>query len=270
MWMSPHLLISHPVDVPFPLLCILSRSQQCTHMGSPWSLPPYVNSLSGDVVTSIVEVSRWLPAYVYVGGESENSVIGQCGPFSCKPECSPPSHPYVKCKSPEKWCEHPFQGYLWTWCSQFCQWCWSVLSAHSIYPYGPPQRSCQCIDARSSVLCLVEQCPWPLPPGAPWTCPIRPQGYAGVVYQVPCKDSTCVYTGETERKYKVSEKEQQHGMRSIEEVEFTWARKKDSVSDMHPSAITDHVTKNNHTIDWDGVKFPNRDSDTMRRGNGRP
>ena len=51
----------------------------------------------------------------------------------------------------------------------------------------------------------------------------------------------------------------------LEEVKFTQARK-DSVTELHPSAITDHVTKNNHTIDWEGVKFTSRDSDTTKRG----
>ena len=49
-------------------------------------------------------------------------------------------------------------------------------------------------------------------------------------------------------------------------MRFTWARKKDSVSDVYPSAITDHVPRNNHTMDWEGVKFPSRDSDTTKRG----
>ena len=55
-------------------------------------------------------------------------------------------------------------------------------------------------------------------------------------------------------------------IRSLEEVKFTWARKKDVVSKMHPSAITYHVTKNNHTIDWEGVKFPSSDCDTTMGG----
>ena len=33
-----------------------------------------------------------------------------------------------------------------------------------------------------------------------------------------------------------------------------------------PSAITDHVARNNHTIDWEGVRFPSRDNDTTKRG----
>ena len=42
--------------------------------------------------------------------------------------------------------------------------------------------------------------------------------------------------------------------------------KKDSVPEVHPSAIMDLVAKNNHTIDWEGMKFPSRDSDTTKRG----
>ena len=68
------------------------------------------------------------------------------------------------------------------------------------------------------------------------------------------------------RKYGVREKEHQWDVRLLEEVKFTWARKKDSVSEVHPSAITDHVTKNNHTIDWEGVNLPCRDCDTTKRG----
>ena len=37
------------------------------------------------------------------------------------------------------------------------------------------------------------------------------------------------------------------------------ARKKDSVLEFHPSAITYHVTRNNYTIDWEVVKFHSKD-----------
>ena len=83
---------------------------------------------------------------------------------------------------------------------------------------------------------------------------------------MPCKDCPGVYTGETERRYRVREKEHQMDVRSLEEMKFTRARKKELVSELHPSAITDHVTRNNHTIDWEGVKFPSRDCDTIMRG----
>ena len=51
----------------------------------------------------------------------------------------------------------------------------------------------------------------------------------------------------------------------MEEVKFTRARKKDSASEVHPSAITYYVVRNNHTIDWERVKFPSRACDTTKR-----
>ena len=62
------------------------------------------------------------------------------------------------------------------------------------------------------------------------------------------------------------EKEHQRDVRSLEEVKFTRGRKKDSVSEEHPSAITDHVARINYTIEWEGVKFPSRGSGTTNRG----
>ena len=35
---------------------------------------------------------------------------------------------------------------------------------------------------------------------------------------------------------------------------------------MHSSTITDHVAKENHTIVWEGAKFPVRDTDWTARG----
>ena len=76
-----------------------------------------------------------------------------------------------------------------------------------------------------------------------------PQENAGVMYEIPCKDCPGVYTGETERRYGVREKEHQRDVRSVEEVKFACARKTDSVSEVHPSAMIDHIARNNHTID---------------------
>ena len=83
------------------------------------------------------------------------------------------------------------------------------------------------------------------------------QENSGVVYQVPCKDCQDVYTGVTERRYGVREKEHKRDVKTLEE-KYTRSRKKDLLTEMHPSAITDHVAKENHTIDWVGVKFPVR------------
>ena len=63
------------------------------------------------------------------------------------------------------------------------------------------------------------------------------------------------------------EKGHKRDVKTLEEKKkYTRSRKKDSISEMHPSAIMDHVTKENHIIDWEGVKFPARDTDWTARG----
>ena len=64
---------------------------------------------------------------------------------------------------------------------------------------------------------------------------------------------------DTERSYEVREKKHKRDVKTLEEKKYTQARKKDSQLEMHPSAITDNATKGNHTIDWEGVTFPERD-----------
>ena len=93
-----------------------------------------------------------------------------------------------------------------------------------------------------------------------------PQEQAGVVYQIPCKDCSKVYTGETGRRFGMREKEHRKDVNSVVDLKFTRSRKKDSTSEYHPSALTDHVAQHNHTIDWDNVRLPLKESDWMIRG----
>ena len=44
------------------------------------------------------------------------------------------------------------------------------------------------------------------------------------------------------------EKEHKRDVKTLEE-KYTRSRKKDSLTELHPSAIMDHVVKENHTID---------------------
>ena len=41
---------------------------------------------------------------------------------------------------------------------------------------------------------------------------------------------------------------------------------KDSLKEFHLSAIMDHIAKEDHTIHWEGVRFPIRDTDWTTRG----
>ena len=61
-------------------------------------------------------------------------------------------------------------------------------------------------------------------------------------------------------------KEHKRDVKTLEEKKYTRSRKKDSLTEVYPSAIMDHVVKENHTIDWEGVKFPNRDTDWTAGG----
>ena len=66
-----------------------------------------------------------------------------------------------------------------------------------------------------------------------------------------------------ERRYRVWEKEKKRDVKTLGEKNYTRSSKKDSLTELHLSAITDHVAKN--TIDWEGIKFPTSDNDWTTR-----
>ena len=86
-----------------------------------------------------------------------------------------------------------------------------------------------------------------------------PQENSGIVYQVPCKDCHYIYTGELEKRYELREMEYKRDVKKLDEKKYTRSRKKDSLMEVHRSAITDNVAKENHTIDWEGMMFTTRD-----------
>ena len=47
---------------------------------------------------------------------------------------------------------------------------------------------------------------------------------------------------------------------------YTRSNRKTSEKEMHKSAITDHMTQQNHIVDWEGAKFVDRESDWRTRG----
>ena len=52
------------------------------------------------------------------------------------------------------------------------------------------------------------------------------------------------------------EKEHKRDVKTLDETKYTRSRKKDSLTERYPSTITDHVAKENYTIDWESVTFP--------------
>ena len=93
-----------------------------------------------------------------------------------------------------------------------------------------------------------------------------PQETAGTVYEIPCKDCDRVYVGETGRRYGEREKEHQKDVDSISDIKFTRSRKKESVTEYHTSALTDHVAQSNHTIDWGQARLPVKEANWTIRG----
>ena len=51
-----------------------------------------------------------------------------------------------------------------------------------------------------------------------------------------------------ERRYRARIKKHKRDVKTLEEKKYTSSRKKDPLMEVHPSAITDHVAKENHTI----------------------
>ena len=54
------------------------------------------------------------------------------------------------------------------------------------------------------------------------------------------------------------EKGHKKDMKRQEGVKYTRATRKESLTGIHQSALTDHVVSNNHTIDWEGVRLSKR------------
>ena len=92
-----------------------------------------------------------------------------------------------------------------------------------------------------------------------------PQENLDVVYQVPCKNCKDIYRVEMKRTYGVREKQHKRDVKTLEE-KYTRSRKNHSKTELHLLAITDHVAMENHTIDWECLKFPVRDTDWTARG----
>ena len=74
-----------------------------------------------------------------------------------------------------------------------------------------------------------------------------------------------MYIGETGRRYAVREKDHMMDVKQLEGVNYTRAKKRESQTKHHQSLLTDHTAVCNHTIDWEGVKIPAKDSDCVKR-----
>ena len=58
-------------------------------------------------------------------------------------------------------------------------------------------------------------------------------------------------------------------MESISNRTLTWEDQKDLTAETNTIAITDHVVKENHVIDWSGAKILDRESLRKKQDNSR-
>ncbi len=77
-----------------------------------------------------------------------------------------------------------------------------------------------------------------------------------LVYEIPCKSCDASYVGETGRLFKNRLHEHKQEAEAVEESRrFTRSERKKSETVINKSAITDHMSRKNHIIDWEGAKM---------------
>ena len=81
----------------------------------------------------------------------------------------------------------------------------------------------------------------------------------GVIYRVPCGNCSKAYVGETSRKFGTRKREHKQEVESILDKHFTRGSKESASSKLHKSAISDHVAKENHFINWKDCSILARD-----------
>ena len=87
------------------------------------------------------------------------------------------------------------------------------------------------------------------------------------VYRIDCGGCEKVYVGETKRTLKKRVEEHRKEVEDLEKtMVYTRNSRKDSLTERHKSAITDHVAQQNHTIKWDKAKLVERERDLVARG----
>ena len=71
--------------------------------------------------------------------------------------------------------------------------------------------------------------------------------------------------GETGRAFGIRLNEHKKEVEQIAKRKYSCATRKDSLDEIHKSAISDHVAQQNRIIDWEGAKVINKDSNKQTR-----
>ncbi len=85
------------------------------------------------------------------------------------------------------------------------------------------------------------------------------------VYEIPCKSCAQTYIGETKRQLGTRLKEHRSEAEKAGKQTFTRAKRKESLTELNKSAITDHVTREKHIIDWEKSKILDKEENRKTR-----
>ena len=93
----------------------------------------------------------------------------------------------------------------------------------------------------------------------------NPMQTAEAIYEIPCKNCPKTYVGETGRLFKTRLSELRTETEKVSAKSYTRAQRKSSTSEIHKSAITEHVASSNHVIGWDEAKIIDQEPDKTTR-----
>ncbi|XP_072016570.1 uncharacterized protein [Amphiura filiformis] len=88
---------------------------------------------------------------------------------------------------------------------------------------------------------------------------------AEVIYEIPCQNCPKTYIGETGRLFETRLTEHKSESEKVSAKSFTRSQRKASASEIHKSAIAEHVAHQNHVIGWDEAQVIDQESDKTTR-----
>ena len=84
---------------------------------------------------------------------------------------------------------------------------------------------------------------------------VEPQKMCEGAYSITCKNCNVTYIGETKRTLGTLIKEhKEDAEKASVSRPYTRSNRKTSEQEKHKSAVTDHMTQQNHIVDWEGAK----------------
>ena len=85
------------------------------------------------------------------------------------------------------------------------------------------------------------------------------------LYSLPCINCNLEYIGETGRKFGTRLNEHKTEVDRVSKSVFIRASRKESLSTVHKSAVTDHVVEHNHVIGWDRARVIGTEQNRYKR-----